>query len=173
MPKAGKRTLMASNSVELSTLTAERNLIYSRTGGQDLIASEARIERDEISESNTDADGAVALDSSTMATSFLPTVGEGSSIGSTTAPSKKKKRIQQSITYQGQSGLFPTSQQPCVSILLPHPLSRILLKDSKINHEANQSGSSTAPACRKSTIPCCQILDSGNFHGHLWPVDKR
>lgn len=165
---------MASNSVELSTLTAERNLIYSRTGGQDLIASEARIERDEISESNTDADGAVALDSSTMATSFLPTVGEGSSIGSTTAPSKKKKkRIQQSITYQGQSALFPTSHQPCVSILLLHPISRFLLKDSKINHEANQLGSSTAPACRKSTIPCCQTLHSGNFHGHLWPIDKR
>lgn len=51
---------MASDSVELSTLTAERNLINSRTEGQDIIASEARIERDEISESKPD--GAVALE---------------------------------------------------------------------------------------------------------------
>lgn len=70
---------MASNSVELSTLTAERNLIYSRTGGKGIIALEARVESDEVSESQTD--GAVSLSSSTMATSILPTVGKGSSIG--------------------------------------------------------------------------------------------
>lgn len=51
MSKAEKRTLMVSNSVDLSALTAERNLIYSRTGGQEIIALEARIESDEISES--------------------------------------------------------------------------------------------------------------------------
>lgn len=42
---------MVSNIVDLSTLTAERNLIYSRTGGQEIISLEARIESDEISES--------------------------------------------------------------------------------------------------------------------------
>lgn len=42
---------MVSNSVDLSALTAERNLIYSRAGGQEIIALEARIESDEISES--------------------------------------------------------------------------------------------------------------------------
>lgn len=159
---------MASNSVELSTLTAERNLIYSRTEGQDIIASEARIERDEISESKTD--GAVALNSSTMATSFLPTVREGSSIGSTTTPSKKRK--QQSISSQGQTWSLPTSHQPSraaafQSLFLTHFI------EFYYHREANQLGSSTAPACRKSTIPCCQILHSGNFHGHLWSIDKR
>lgn len=52
----------------------------------------------------------MSLSSSTMATSILPTVRKGSSIGSTTILPKKRK--QRSTTSQGQTWSLPTSHQP-------------------------------------------------------------
>lgn len=122
---------MASNSVELSTLDAEthvpRNEISSHTGWEAIIASEARNEREVLSESYTDR-AALMSSSSTMTTSILPITRKG--IDAAGGEIRQKTRQQKSMTSQGLMQLAPhipsTIPCSCLSIPLPHPLYRIL-----------------------------------------------